>query len=177
MFNENALKVVKNLITRDNITLLIAVVGLLLSLWNFFKDLWENRSKVRLVFKSCSITKLHGFDLLFGFSFENLSRLPIAVSRIFLKSNDELFEFEWLPHWIFKQGIEGNNNVIYSEKIPNSIEGLGLWGGYFFLSLPKNFNKSDLIGAYNKIIIHTNRGIKRFPIEITEENITSLAKD
>ena len=164
-------------ITKDNITFLIAVIGFALSLWNFFKDLWNHRSKIRLRYKSCAIGKTARRNIMyFELSFENFSRLPISISRIFFKNNNNIFEFEWIPEKITTTTYKTGNTVTdqksyFSEKIPHSIDGLGLWGGFFFLSTPFEFKKSDLLDNKSKIILYTNRGKKELNLPITAESI------
>ena len=169
-----------DLLTKDNITLLIAVFGFGLSLFNFFKDLWDNRSKLKMVYRSCQVPNNEVDAVRFELSFENGSRLPIAVSRIFFVRDNKKFEFQWLPEPVYFQNTENKDHETtgisfqYSPSIPHTIEGLGAWGGTFYVPLSEHLNYKTLLNSDAEIIAHTNRGIKTFYLTISEDTLRSV---
>lgn len=170
----NMLEYIKWLFNRDNVTLFIAIIGLVLSVWNFVKDLVYNHFKVKMFCKSLSAGKNGNEHIAYlQMFFENCSRVPVSISRIFLVVDKEKFEFEWRPHLVFEERHLRNKQVAtekyyYSEKLPRTIDGLGAWGGYFFLYFPQDFNFSKLLNTPKCIVIHTNRGIKHYSLNIPE---------
>lgn len=175
---ENISKII-GFFNKNNITFLISIISFILSLWNFFKSLWANRSKLNMVCKSCTTARTSKRNLAyFEFSFENCSRLPISISRIFLCTNQTTIEFSWIPEKILTTEYCVNREVYekrsyFSEKIPHTIEGLGVWGGYFYLESVNHMDTDTFINGCNYIILHTNRGIKRFRLIIDPNAINA----
>ena len=171
------MKTIYSFFTKENISFSIAVIGFILSLYNFFKSIWRNRSKIRFRCKSCHIGKTEQRNLVyFQFAFENCSQLPISISRIFLHINEDQCEFNWVPEFILKRERLRGDNVIekkeyYSEQIPHTIDGLGIWGGFFCASLPYEINHSRFLQSRKKIVLYTNRGKKRLKLPITSKMI------
>ena len=146
---------------KENITFLIAVIGFLLSLWNFLKELWYNRSKINIRFKNqAPIISLGDKCLRIELSIENKSRIPISISRMFLVYKDIEYEFEWIPRLVVYDHIKEQNNIHDIMKnctlaLPTTIPGLGVYGGYFIAVINEDFY-SDIKNDYF-LKIQTNR--------------------
>lgn len=164
-------------LTKENITFAIAVLSFTLSLWNFSKDIWNNRSKISLQCKSCTTGKIGSRNIIyFQFSIENKSRLSISISRMFFVVNDIQYEFNWIPELIFKGTHTTAQKVtdeehIYSEKIPHTIDGLGVWGGFFSIITPCILSNQELLNSNTYILFFTNRGVKKTPLTLHDELI------
>ena len=156
------------LIAKEQITLIIAILSFMLSLYNFFYSLLINRSNLKLIYKSHSCCNLTPeYPIIFNLVFENKSRLDISISRLFLKVNESTYEFDSETNWIGEKTNRTGNKItdkitLYSLEIPQTISGLGAIGGYFWVGTYKKieFNKSDQV----TIIAYTNRGKFKYPI-------------
>lgn len=95
-----------------------------------------------------------------------------------MKYNDKTLEFNWIPERILETkhsvgNIVTDKKTYYSEQLPHTIDGLGIWGGFFFLSSPSEINRIEFMKSHKYIELHTNRGIKSFDLLIDPETINS----
>lgn len=154
--------------TKDQITLIIAVLSFMLSLYNFLHSLLINRSNLKLIYKSHSCCNFAPeYTIIFNLVFENKSRLDISISRLFLKVNESIYEFDSELNWIGEKTRRTGNKItdkitLYSLEIPQTVSGLGAVGGYFWVDTYKKLelNKSDQV----TIIAYTNRGKFKYPV-------------
>lgn len=164
----------------DKITLFIAIIGCLLSLYNFIKDIAMNRSRLSISFKKATLLKpYNGNPIVFRMMIENCSRLPISISRMFLSCEDAFIEFEWVPENIFhaetlQSGKIINSNTYSSVSFPINIPGLGAAGGFFNLYTYDTNIHTKFYNRHLELILHTNRGKKRFALQIDDSNFTIL---
>ena len=162
-------------LTKSNITFAIAVFGFVLSLWNFAKDLWNNRSKLSINCKLCNTGPINSRELIyFQLSIENHSRLPISISRMFFEYDEQSYEFGWVPEIILEKtsrvgGVIENKRTYLSEQLPHTIEGLGVWGGFFYINYTSPVKEGHFLRSPKHIKFHTNRGIKLLNLDIPEE--------
>lgn len=80
-------KIVEWLNIRENVTFLIAITGFGMSLYNFFRALWDKRCsfKVDYVSHYCCLSKSGKYaEPMFRLNFVNLSSAPLTVVRMFL---------------------------------------------------------------------------------------------
>ncbi len=168
-------------LTFDNITFTIAVVGFLLSLITFVKDVITNRSRLSINLDRATILSCRtNHPILFRMIVENKSRLPICISRMFLLCNGKKFEFEWIPERVFnatetksKHTLDCNNR--YSTGFPSIAQGLGAIGGFFFVYTDNDYTADDLTKYPVKLILNTNRGKKKFFINLNEKNVFTVS--
>ena len=154
--------------SKNQITFIIAVLSFILSVYNFLHSLFTNRANLKIIYKLHTVcNNLLDYPIIFNLVIENKSRLDISISRLFLKVNDCMYEFDSEPNWIGEKTRRTGNNItdkitLHSLVIPQTISGLGAIGGYFYVGTYKNFkfNKSDQV----TIIAHTNRGKFKYPI-------------
>lgn len=163
----------KDLITKENITFMIAVVGCLLSIWNFFETRYHNHVHLELVYKA----HFYGMDVfLLQMAFENHSRLPICVSRIFIEISSYSFEFNWIPETVLEITQTTGKTITDEIKIrsltpPIKIEALGIVGGILVANFSENIISEILNTSSCNLLLYTNRGIKRFPLVLSNPNI------
>lgn len=89
--------------TYSNITFAIAILGALLSVYNFTKDIVQNRFKMHIAFRSykpCPIRFNHK-SFRFLMSIENRSHTALSISRILLKHQDKVYDFNCLPQRVY----------------------------------------------------------------------------
>ena len=153
---------------KEQITFIIAVLSFVLSVYNFLHSLFINRSNLKLIYKSHSYCNFAPeYTIIFNLVFENKSRLDISISRLFLKVNESIYEFDSEPNWVGEKTRSTGNKItdkitLHSLEIPQTISGLGAIGGYFWVDTYKKikFNKYNQV----TIIAYTNRGKFKYPI-------------
>ena len=116
-----------SLLTKENITFLIAVLGFLLSLYNFLRDILQNRMKLHVIYKNHLISE-HDHK-------------GISISRIFLNIDDISLEFYWIPQFVFQATQKCKGEIldeinVHTIPLPAHIEGYGIIGGFFFVKAP-----------------------------------------
>ncbi|MBA8935837.1 hypothetical protein [Clostridium beijerinckii] len=161
---------INNLLTKETITFLIAIIGFLLSLFNTLYLLLSNRKNINLIYKyheECS--RLRNKPIYFEFIIENRSRLNISISRMFLNVNETTFEFSSSPEFIYEHTRSNGSCVVdrkvfYSNTLPQTISGLGVLGGFFWVDTSDDFEYDRLYKSDISISLHTNRGKLTFPI-------------
>lgn len=149
-----------------SITTIIAIIGLILSLYNFFSNLYNNRVRLRIEYISCCYIDS---SLAFTFVFENFSRLPITISRLFIDLGSKRYEFQWHSE-LLEFGLNRNLFVNPGGKFsslgfPCEITGLGAVSGVFLInrsSLPPLPLK--LKNETAQLYLHTSRGKRKTKI-------------
>ena len=168
--------------SKENITFLIAVIGFFLSVLNFIKNIMENRFKLKLEFKSAGIqNKFPNNPIYFEMLMENCSRLPVSIARIFLKIGSEQFEFDWKEHEIYCDKVIQNQKIVttkthYSSTLPHTIEGLGIWGRFFYVKTNETFHFDSFLKNNNTLILYTNRGKKKLKLPSISVNNPSNSR-
>lgn len=152
------------------ITLIVAVIGGALSVYNFGHEKFQNRMRLKVTYKNHSFSK-NDNSLFVSLAFENKVQNPISVSRIFLKIGTITQEFYWIPVHIHDQTITSGRKTIdkipiRSVQIPFKIEGHGVVGGFFYTTFPKDIDLVNLLIEHNTafIMVHSSKGIKTYPI-------------
>lgn len=154
--------------TYSNITFAIAILGALLSVYNFTKDIVQNRFKIHIAFRSyspCPIRFNHK-SFRFFMSIENRSHTALSVSRMQLKHKDKVYDFSDVPErvyiWEHKKGETVVDRIcVDSVPLPQYIPGMGVVGSYFMVETA--VDTPDDLSDW-ELIIMTNRGKKRYKI-------------
>lgn len=146
------------LLTKENITLAIAILGLLGSIFSWVFNFLSRRKKIRfLIYDYQRLGDIHQFV----FSIENLSQLPISISRIFLVIDNKKYECTYIPKRVSETTREIGRKVIerkseYSLPMPIVLTSLGAMHGYvIFENCPKNLENPQTPAT---LLLHTNRG-------------------
>lgn len=154
--------------TYSNITFAIAILGALLSVYNFTKDIVQNRFKMHIAFRSYSPCPKRFDHKSFKFlmSIENRSHTALSISRILLKYKDKVYDFECLPQRVYtweekSGGVVVDRMRIDSVPLPQYIPGMGVVGSYFMVETA--VDTPDDLSDW-ELIIMTNRGKKRYKI-------------
>ncbi len=156
---------------KEMVTFVIALIGFLLSVYNFVCELKRNHMRLKITYKNhlCGNTS-PGF-LLIMMNIENLSRLPVSISRMFLHIGEERFEFSSLPQFAYERvrrtGDEIHDKVVtHSQELPVMIPALGIVGGFFHIcgNITEKLN-SEMV----TIELWTTRGKKKYSMMINNE--------
>lgn len=164
---------------KNNFTTCIAVISLLISLYNWWFNFRHTKAKLNLIFKHCKIIRNQpGTPMSFHLIIENLSHLDVSISRMFLCVGDKRYEFDSLPYQIMKYTSPEETKLQYSSALPITIPGLGAYGGFFCVRLDdyKNFDISSFLSDKVSIFISTNRKFqKSFDIELKSDEAETLS--
>lgn len=147
-------------LTRENITLAMSIFGSVGTIISFTLAFLHNRKKVKI--SILNFEKM-GDVYLFFIMFENLSRLPISISRISLISNDFAEDCFVTPEFVLeynksteKQGVY-ERKVYYSEQIPINLSPLGAISGYLLFPALEEQTLID-VSRLTILQVYTNRG-------------------
>ena len=82
-----------SLLTKENITFLIAVLGFLLSLYNFLNEILQNRMKLHITYKNHLISEHNHMGITISMSIENKVKVPplLVMRNCFLRKPQLLF--------------------------------------------------------------------------------------
>ncbi|MFR1479019.1 MAG: hypothetical protein ACLSB9_26620 [Hydrogeniiclostridium mannosilyticum] len=163
---ENVVKVVNEIINwlwnRENITLLIAIAGFGMSLYNFFRALWDKRCSFRVDYVShyCCLSKSGKYaEPMFRFNFVNLSSAPLTVVRMFLLVDGENMNFSSRAASLSDDTPSKGETVqigeVKSQKLPFRLEGKGALGGYFAAYLPTDMEKTFQSAGKWQLVVQT----------------------
>lgn len=156
-----------SLLTRENISLVIAVIGFILSVYNFVHEKMQNQMKINITYKNHFIAEHDHKSITISLAFENLVKNPISISRIYLCVDDKKYDFYWIPQFVLRATQQTNGQVIdeinvHSIPLPFIIEGYGVVGGFFFTKAPQSIY--TLESANTSLLVYSNKGIKKYPI-------------
>lgn len=155
-------------------TAIIALLALILSIYNWCYDFVHNKANINLIFKTCKLLEnVSGKPLSFHLIIENRSHLDVSISRMFLIIGNTSYEFDSLPNYVMEFSSPHDIKHIFSKELPFKITGLGTFGGFFNVNTEENHNivKNELFNEPISITIHTNRKlVKTFKIDINQAN-------
>ena len=165
-------KIVEWLNVRDNVTFLIAIAGFVMSLYNFFRALWDKRCSFSVDYVShyCSLSKSGKYaEPMFRLNFVNRSSAPLTVVRMFLLVDGKKYEFLFPEQQVYQmtrrqKGETIQTGEVKSQKLPFRVEGKGALGGYFAVYLPTNMEKTFQSTGKWQLIIQTTQKQKTFLI-------------
>ena len=127
---------------RNNITFLIAIAGFAMSLYNFFRALWDRRCALSIDYVNlhCSPCKGHTrFEI--RMNIQNLSSAPLSIVRMYIICDGKSYSFAFPAQEVMefthtKGGIETRHSEVLSQSLPFTISGHGVCGAYFAAYLP-----------------------------------------
>lgn len=147
------------LLTKDNITFILAVFGSLGTLISWTLSLISTRKNINV-----RISKAYPYNnsILFHILIDNKSRLPITITRISLIIGDDIFSTFDTKTQIFRSEHKCNGeilsvNTIYSPTFPIEIGSLGGVNCYPYFELPPEV--FETLSTEATLQFHTNRGM------------------
>ena len=156
-------KVVAFLCQKENIALLISGFSFAMSLYNFFRAMWDRRCsfKVDYVSHTCGarVVGCNG-KLQIHLNIVNLSSAPLTIVRIFYETNSDSYEF-WFPSVKIYKSQDGELDV-RSQSMPFTIAGHGALGAYFVVELPYSQVEALKGNASIQLAIQTETKKKSF---------------
>lgn len=156
---------------------ILSVFAFVLSLSSWIHAWITQRRKLRMLasFHLHSNFECHIFHV----SFENQSRIPIAISRIYLIIGSNEYECTRYPKKVFETTSRINNEITSHEvykslEHPIAIPSLGGASGYIAFE-----DCQQIIGAPATVAtfrLHTNRG-RPFEIQVPLESVETQASN
>lgn len=148
----------KQLFTRENITLVIALFGAVGTIINALITFFHQRLNLRFELTNLSVIArtFHTYAII-----TNYSRLPISISSISVRIEDRWFPCSFIPVKMSEHNVKINGQTLppvetYSTPMPIEIGPLGSFGGLFvFDSFPKDLQLPTIPDSF---LIATNRG-------------------
>lgn len=125
---------IKTIITRENITLLLSIIGSIGTLITVISAITTHRKNLKIsIAKSVYNSSLR--RLILSVTFENRSRLPIAITNLKLSTKGETVDCMSYPFCVGtysnKEGHEVVNRLFtYNLKLPADIQQLSAVSGY-----------------------------------------------
>lgn len=148
---------------RDNATLLIAVFGFVLSLWNFISDKVKNWKNLKICVQDlfiCGPSPKNEYVNVLNISFINKSREPITLSGLELKSADEDYKFGEYRLRVSEGcrsigSVEVSRCELFSDIFPVTVPGLGY--AHMILS-STSINTRVLENKPYTLVLSSNKG-------------------
>ncbi len=153
---------------KSNVTLLISLTSLALSLYNFVYNVICKKCKIKIIIHNHS----YMFDTLrFYVTIQNCSQLPISISSVCINKS----YFCILEPSIVKVNTEHSGNTVISRNetktipFPINLNSLQSYSGYLDFSGIDNFNKNNF-----SLSIFTNRKAIKNAKVITNDDLTKM---
>lgn len=153
------------------ISLIISIISIILSLYNFVVNLITRHRRINIRIERFYIRKSYNDMTVKAYiSFENLSQLPISITRLQIKAANELYDCDFFPDYIGETSMSSGNEIyerkyFYTIKTPVNIPALGAVKEWFAFTVPiGSILDDDKVLEFN---VCTNRGksfIKKFLI-------------
>ncbi len=166
----------KWLYDRNNITLIIAIAGFVLSLASLFYQLIRDAFKIRIDLKCfVEVPNCIEREFLFVMNIENLSRQPVSISRIVLSLGNKSFDFESVPHpaynWTRKVGEKLVDEIkTRTIPVPQTIGAYGTIGDFFYVIIDKSIQGELLDCPVAYLEVKTTRGKKKYSLNKLSES-------
>jgi hypothetical protein len=156
-------------LTREQITFAIALVGFLLSLWNFFRDLKANRKSISVCIP-CTIALIDSVFL--KMVFVNNSRQPISVTRLQISFGNDTYDLGVKRihfHTYLHPELRGKTGEA-TTTLPVHLDPLGFSACTF-----QFFGQGIPSGTEISLVINTNRGVIRKSLSAPEPTADVLS--
>lgn len=165
----------KTLITRENITLLLSIIGSIGTLITVITAITTHRKNLKVkIIKSVYDSDLR--RLILNVTFENRSRLPIAVTEAKLSINKKTLDSLPYPFCIekysYREGKEVINRIFtYNLQFPSDIQQLSASSGYILFEFSQEYLENQSTPLI-LLISSTRGGVQK--IELPYTKITML---
>lgn len=149
-------------INLNNIVDFIGILGFIISIINFVYFFVIRKKKLKIRFEEFGVCKYYNGEVLkIRFCFQNLSQLPVSITRIQLVVNDSMYDCTNSPVNIEEITRRRGTTVIErttvnSVTVPINLQPLMSQGDYFAFPIPQGIvSNSEKSLTFR---IYTNRG-------------------
>lgn len=149
----------KEILTRENITLALSIFGTLGSLFTFLSAFLTKRKNLKISIKSATYNpKFNSLAIIF--CFENRSRLPIAVTSVSIES-DVNIKLNPHPNYVGKCNYKDNGTIVdwhfeFDLKFPVDIAQLSACSGFVLFDISPDALQS--LSTSLNFRVHSTRG-------------------
>ena len=157
-----SVKSFSDLFTRDNITLALAILGSVLSVWSLIATALSRRVRLSItVSEYKSFARESACQMYIQIA--NHSSLPVAITRLQFSLNGNSYDCCSFPEKVrvfttTSNDIESVERVFYTLPMPISLDALGATCGYVQFSRPKGI--FPLAPKDVTLLVSTNRARK-----------------
>lgn len=149
----------KELLTRENITLALSIFGTLGSLFTLISAFLTKRKNLKISINSATYKSEFG-SLAIIFCFENRSRLPIAVTSISTESNVDI-KLNPHPNYVGNIKYKEDNEIVHRHfefdlKFPVDIAQLSACSGFVLFDIPQDVLQN--LSTPLSFQVHSTRG-------------------
>lgn len=150
----------KELLTKENITLSLSILGCLGSLFSWIYIYVKNRKN----FDVKIVGHRYGYDnksLLLFASFTNKSRLAISITDIGVKLNNSIYQCRKVPIIAYQNTVRCKDEILahheyFTFSFPITLPELSGTSGYIFFDFPELV--AEPIPTEVSLLISSNRG-------------------
>lgn len=165
----------KELLTRENVTLALSIFGSLGTLFTFIFSFITHRKNLKISVTSATY-KPNLNQLALIFCFENRSRLPISVTSITTNFNSVDISLKPHPNYVGNIHFEENHQIVhrlfeFDLKIPVDIAQLSACSGFLLFDISQDDLRS--VSTALNFQVHSTRGSEQ-KIELTSDRIKWL---
>ena len=153
------------ILTRDNVTFAIALIGCLGSLYTLISASVANRQN--LDFRILGHFIPESQSIILYISFENKSRLPVSITGISVIYNEIPYPCQEIPVKVYETTTRRNRTEIlshheyFSMSIPIFLPGLGGTSGYVYFEAPEEIFQPDTTHLTFQVTTNRGKAIKR----------------
>lgn len=154
------MNLIKEMLSRDNLTLALSIFGSVGTLASFLFSVLKNRKNINVEIVGRRFSDNPSFLLVYTL-FENNSRLPISITGISVKLDSIWYPCEKIPIVTLTETTRQNGEITShhehrSLSFPIFITGLGGTSGYVYFEFPESSLSPNT--THLNFLISTNRG-------------------
>ncbi len=149
----------KEILTRENITLALSIFGTLGSLFTLISAFLTKRKNLKISIKSATYKpKLNSLAIIF--CFENRSRLPITITSVSTESNVNI-KLNPHPNYVGNCSYKENGEIVHRHfefdlKFPVDIAQLSACSGFVLFDIPQDVLQN--LSTPLSFQVHSTRG-------------------
>ena len=155
----------KHIFTRDNITLLIAIVGCVGTIITGIHSYLSNRQN--LSFRVLGHLVPEGRSIILYMMFENKSHLPVSITSVSVFRNGIFYNCQEIPVKVYETTTRKNRTEIlshheyFSMQIPIFLPGLGGTSGYVYFEAPQEVFQPDATHLTFRVTTNRNKVLEK----------------
>lgn len=149
------------LLTRENITLALAILGSLGTLFTWAYNFLQNRKNISVHIVGHRYSDFDENSFLLYMSFVNNSRIPISITSISINVDGIYHSCQEIPITTFEETTRCKDKILShheykSMPLPIALAGLSGTSGYVYFEFPEGKLQSD--ATHLIVQVSTNRG-------------------
>ena len=104
---------------RSNITFAIAIIGFVISLYNFFRAMWDRRCAftVEYISHNCTLGHMGHTQFIIRMNIQNQTSASLCISRMFLVYENQTYEFAFPAQQVWEFTSTHGKTVTNKKEI------------------------------------------------------------